>query len=649
MMRKLPFVLLAMLISTPAMAGKKLAEPDIVEDALAFATRDRAKAIQLLEEAIARPENNDIATLLMLHAGEQHRLAGHGDEAHRWFAKVIEVQPKGGEVEASRLGLALVSAGERKPDSSTLSVLEDVSHKTALATQNADRYLVLALVAARQNDPTEAKKLAKEALEWAEEDPEVLARVETTLERLTQDKPVTVTVPPITGPKEQLSLVEKAERSWQEGRADEARELAREVLDTQPDTPDAQVATYLLRRMDSQVHADKIGLLLPTEGKYAGAARALTEAFELGYGSPGPSLVIENSGEDAEQAVLALEKLSFDQGVVAVVGPLRKDVTDPVLRAAEAMRVPIVSLAQVDAILEGDQWTFQGMTTPRAQVDALVEHLMGVESMTAFAIFAPDNPYGHTAADAFTAAVEAREGAITVAEYYDAESTDLIPAAQKLGRKDYEARKREFYDLRKAAEETGANPDRVVLPPVLDFQGLFLPDKASRVPLACAALSYEEFPVGHFQTVKDGPTVPLLGLSSWNNASLVTAGNVYVRSSRFTDIYYGEAEASLAFAEAYKQSTGRTPTALEAASHAVGQLVGQAASSEASDRDAFREALLGVQLETPTVTGATGFDAETRAATHEVLILTMDEETILPVELPQPAEGEEGTGEAQPG
>ena len=73
------------------------------------------------------------------------------------------------------------------------------------------------------------------------------------------------------------------------------------------------------------VRADRIGLLLPVEGKYAAAARQLREAFELGYGAPGPQLVVEHSGDDAAGAVAALEKLALEQGVVAVVGPLRQE------------------------------------------------------------------------------------------------------------------------------------------------------------------------------------------------------------------------------------------------------------------------------------------------------------------------------------
>jgi len=340
-------------------------------------------------------------------------------------------------------------------------------------------------------------------------------------------------------------------------------------------------------------------------------------------------LVVEDTGEDAESAVAALEKLVLEQGVIGVVGPLRSDVSDPVLEAADALRVPVVALSRTDHATADRQWVFQSMVTTHQLADALVEFAVTEQQMTGFAVFAPDTPYGHTATEAFQAAVEEQGAQVTVVEFYDAEATDLIPFAKTLGRKDYEARWREFRDLKEAAEETGANPDRVVLPPTIDFQGLFLPDAAARVPLACAALAYEEFPIGHFQTVKEGPTIPLLGLSSWNNPTLVTAGNVYVRGSYFTDVFYPGDEPGAAFVETYRTALERTPTTLEAVAFDTGLLLGGAAVSEAQTRAAFRDALLAVQVE-GTITGATGFDPESREALHDIRVLSITEEEILP-------------------
>lgn len=247
--------------------------------------------------------------------------------------------------------------------------------------------------------------------------------------------------------------------------------------------------------------------------------------------------------------------------------------------------------------------------------------------MKAFGIFAPDNSYGENASQVFEEEVVARGGTVNVSTTYDPAATDLIPFAQELGRKDYESRKSELWKLRKEAEAKGGNPDSVVLPPVIDFDAIFLPDNAARIPLACAGLAYEEFPIGEFQTAKNGKTLPLLGLSGWHNEQLVNTGNIYVRSSVFTDVYSAQTANGRAFGDSYRAATGRNPNALEAAVHDAGQLLAAAALSDANDRISFRDALANATAKTSGA-GATAFGQEDRRAKFDVHILTIDKQGI---------------------
>ncbi len=51
---------------------------------------------------------------------------------------------------------------------------------------------------------------------------------------------------------------------------------------------------------------------------------------------------------------------------------------------------------------------------------------------------------------------------------------------------------------------------------------------------------------------RDGATVPLLGLSSWNNTKLVHSGGPYARSSIFVDVFLSTDSQGLAFTELYR-------------------------------------------------------------------------------------------------
>jgi hypothetical protein len=194
--------------------------------------------------------------------------------------------------------------------------------------------------------------------------------------------------------------------------------------------------------------------------------------------------------------------------------------------------------------------------------------------------------------------------------------------ARKLG-----VRKGSLAQLRREAEANGGNPDTVVVPPEIDFDALFLPESASKTPLAAAALAYEEFPMGDFRPKRDSPTVPLIGLSSWNTAQLIATGNEYTRHSLFPDVFSSAAETDPAFTEAYRSQTGRTPSSLEAAAVDVGKLVAAAARSRADNRATFLDALMNAEL-TDTVTGATGVDPETHGLDREMHILTITREAL---------------------
>jgi ABC-type branched-subunit amino acid transport system substrate-binding protein len=630
-MRRL-LVAAALCFSLTAEAAKR-PTPDLVDDALAFAETDRDKAARLLEDAIANEPGLKPAekAALKVHAGEQRRLMGDDQAALAWFREVAQQKDDGGWRPAAQLGIAIIEA-KSGMDPKLASRLEDASDREGLSTQNADKYLLLAQEAKRRNDAPGVKEYSKKALSWSKEDEGVKERVKSGVAVLTTAE-AEVAAEPGKGP------LEKAWAAWDSGRPDDARRLAEQVIHGGGSDEEVLSAQYLVRRVDAGVatNPQTIGVLLPLSGKFEAAGKQLKQALELGYGSASAKrkLVFVDQGETVESAVAALEKLVLEQGAVAVVGPLRTEGSLEVAKAANALHVPLVSMSQAVDLPDGRDWVLQAMVTPEDQVSALLSYAMGTRGMKEFAIFAPDNPYGRTAAEVFEREVIARGGTITVKGFYDPEANDVIPFAKALGRKDYDARKAELYKLREETKKNGGDPTKVVLPPIVDFDALFLPDNVSRIPIACAGLAYEEFPIGEFKPTKDSRTVPLLGLSGWNNETIVTRGGAYVRGGVFTDVYHSALTGAPAFEEKYRAETGRGPSALEAVAYDVGKLLAGAASTDASTAAAFREALLAAQAE-GAVTGTTGFDGTTRTARHSVRILTVTAKAIAPVETGTP-------------
>lgn len=634
-------LLAGLLLAAPAHAGKRV-EPDLIEDALAFAQTDRDQAARLLEDAIANDGTltDDQRDIFRVHAAEQRRLLGQRDPAWALFREVVD----GGRpsaLDAGKLGIALLDA-ERGVDDKIAARLAAPDEREVIATQNADRYLLLAIRARDANDDAAFKDFSKRSLAFGKEDDGVFARVKARLDAI--GSVASPTASPAAPAADDRSIVAKAQSAFDAGRKDDAIRLANDAIAAAPDSADARAAKYLLRRVDAgPADATKIGVLLPLSGKYATAGTQIRTALELGYGTAvgKRALVYVDAGETSETALAALEKLVYEQHVVAVIGPLRTEGALDVAQAAEAMRVPLVSLAQTVDVVTDRQWVIQAMVTPADQVAALLDYTMGARGMHNFAIFAPDNPYGHLAADVFQKQVLERKGAITVEGFYDPAATNVGPAAKLLGRKDYEARKAELAKLKSETAKNGGDPSKVVLPPIVDFDAMFIPDNAQRLPIACAGLAYEEFPLGEFKPTKDAVTFPLLGLSGWNADSLLTGGGPYVRGGYFTDVYRPGLDA--AFDELFRAGAGHTPTALEAVTYDVGELLAKASLGDAKSPEQFRDALLAAKID-GAITGTSGFDSATREATHHVrihevtakAIIEIDPNPVVPTPTPDP-------------
>ena len=620
------FLAIALAFTSPALAGKRV-EPDLVEDALAFASNgERDKAARLLEDAIANDStlSDEQRDILRVHAAEQRRLLGQRDPAWDLYRAVVD-GGRPGALQAGTLGIALLDA-ERGVDAAVATRLEAPDEREVIATQNADRYLLLAAFARKGNDDVAYKALSRSALTYAKEDPEVQTRVRAALDAL-EDKPAVSKGPP----EPQKSPLAKAEQAWAEGRREDALRLADEAMVAAPESDDARAAAYLTRKVDANWAPDpqKIGVLLPLSGKYLTVSQQIQKALELGYGAGGRQLVYADAGETAETAQKALEKLVFENRVIGVIGPLRTEGALEVAKAADAMRVPLVSLAQTTGLPDGRPWVMQGTPTPADQVHALLDFTMTTKGMDAFAIFAPDSPYGHLAADVFEAEVKQRGGTISVKGFYDAAAMNVGPAAQLIGRKDYELRKDELIELKKQTKANGGDPSRVVLPPIVDFDAMFVPDSASRVPIACAGLAYEEFPMGDFKPTKASVPFPMLGLSGWNSDTLVTTGGPYLRGGYFTDVY--RVGADPAFEEKFRAGVGHTPSAIEATAYDLGTLLARTAAGSAKTTTEFRDALLATKLE-GTATGTDAFAADTRSAEHHVRVYQVTAKAIIEID-----------------
>ena len=624
--RAWPLLFLALCAASP--------RPAPIDDALDMKNREAGS--DLLEEAAKSAAPAD-APWIVLYAAELTRLAGDSSSARTLFERVADKYPSSPAKDPAILGMAVVDAGD-VPGGNTLATLGLIADKGVPDTLNADRYLLLARARQADGAPAEQiKVLTDKAVKYAADAKDVSKRVVRAVGELER----TPAAPAPQGPPD-LAAIEEIRRVIRSGKLDGLGELATRFAERYPDSPFAKEAAYAKRRADAGTRVDPalVAVLLPSTGAYALPAESLRAAFEMGNKHAGGNLRLAffDTAGSGDQCSRAVEKAALEQGAALIVGPLLKEEAAVCAPVAQAVHVPMITLtSSEDALAVGDQ-IFRAFPSTEQQIAALLTETADVRGLKRYAILHPKTAAGENAARAFTAAVTARGGSVTATQSYDPEAKDFRAPVKVLGKKDYKARAGEYAQLRREAERAKADPDKVVLPPLIDYDAIFIPDSYQRVALIASALAFEEFPVGRFRPHQGDTALPLLGLNPWNNDELARRGGNYVLDSIFVDAFDVRAEDLPVdnFRSAWRERGKGDPTVVEAVAYDTARLL-SAAVAAGGDPAA---ALFKVKMVDP-VAGTVGFGPD-RQIQRNWRLLTVTKEGIRPLQPPLPTEPDAG-------
>lgn len=646
-------LLLSCSLGMPALAARRPAEPP--EEATAAATlgaTDRAGAIARLEGLLQGRVDPEDAPWLKLWAGEQRRLGGDLGVARGWFEAVAHDHPGHPLRDAATLGMALVDA-ETSLSGNTLATLQLVDPAAAPDTMRADRLRVLARTAANEGTPgKKVRAMAEQALALAQADPVVQARVELTLADLLpradgarHDATVRLDADGQPLPPQAVAL-QQARDALRAGDREGVRRLAATAIASWPDSPEAAQLRWLDKRAEAgdPTVAGRVGVLLPLTGEYGPPAQRLRDAIQLANeraGKPLELVVVDTKG-DPDTAIAQVQELVLDKGCVALLGPLHKDTVAAAAPVAQGLGVPMVALTQSGDPTEAGDYVFRGFLSVEQQVQALVDHATEQEGLLRFAVMYPRTPYGEQARDLFVSAATAKGATVARIVSYDPEGHDFRKEAQELGQKDYVQRAAEWQELRRIARERKQDVDKLVLPPIIDFDAIFLPDNYRRAALVGSALAYEELPVGAFRPRFGGGGITLLGLNAWHSDELVELGGEAMRDAVFVDAFLPDANdpAVQDFTSAYELAYSRQPVLLDAVAYDAARVLAAAVQAGGPDRDEIRDQLYEVRLIGP-VTGAVGF-GEDREITRSLWVLKVGRDEIEPWQPPEAALPPEG-------
>ncbi len=419
-------------------------------------------------------------------------------------------------------------------------------------------------------------------------------------------------------------------RDWQH--LDEA---LNDLLANAPDSQWAPEAKALQSRINkrSQVHKKAVGVVLPMTGRYKAFGEATLRGLKLALkGSDIELLVKDGQGEPTLTAKL-VEELTFDDGVIAIIGPLLSDDSRRGALVAEELSVPLISLSRLEGLTEIGPHVFRTMVTNSQQAEALADYAVGTLGYKSFAILHPNSAFGQELSAEFWDAVEKRGAQIRGIENYAHDQKTFTDEARKLAGRYYLEDRWDYYDkLRQIREATddefrrrkAVEKMKASLEPVVDFDALLIPDSWQQVSLVAPALAVEDIITNACDkkdleriqktTGKDKlKTVTLLGPSTWSSpkgtsgdAQLIERGGKYVLCSVYVEAFYEQSDrpSTKSFVNAFREAHGGAGiTLLDAVGYDTAALVRHVIETkDPGTRAAFRDALSRVK----NFEGATG-------------------------------------------
>jgi branched-chain amino acid transport system substrate-binding protein len=435
-------------------------------------------------------------------------------------------------------------------------------------------------------------------------------------------------------------------------------ETLQRFLAEAPGHPFATQARELLARATRRVDVQPktVGVLLPMTGRYKPIGEAVLRGVQLALAGSDIELIVKDTQGEVTLAGQAVEQLAFDEGAIAMLGPLLADDARRAALVAEELQVPLLTMSRQEGITDIGPHIFRNMLTNSAQAEAIADYAVNVRGFKRFAVLYPNIPYGVELANGFWDEVLERGATMRGAESYAHDQTTFTTEAKKLvgryyledrldyieGVRDINANKeQDAFRRRKAVEKLKSGLD-----PVVDFDAIFIPDDWKRVSLVGPALAVEDIitnacdprdleRIRKTTGKRDLKTVTLLGTNQWSSPrgrsgvpELVERGGKFVTCSVYVDGFFVDSQRPATrkfvsdFREAYKD-VDKEPGLLEAIGYDSARMLRQIIEKQRPrTRAEMRDALSNLK-NFEGATGRTSFN-DKREAVKPLFLLSVD-------------------------
>ena len=322
---------------------------------------------------------------------------------------------------------------------------------------------------------------------------------------------------------EGLILFYIGELKWEKGYLSQAKSYFKKALITPLDSSiEKKIQFYLkITKTQSIVNSKRIGVILPLTGKRKALGKKILRGLQLGLGlmeNSSYQLIIMDSKDHVDVTKDAVEKLLYDHHVVALVGGLSGNTAEVIAEIATNFGIPSILFSHKAELTKNRYFIFQNAITSEILTAQLVQTVFKKSSMKNFAILYPEDSYGREYKKLFTKEVSDQGGTVVFAESYKSEETDFKDSIKKLIHLyDLKERNEEYQELKQKylkkhslirLKKKKLRPENI-LKPIIDFDGIFIPDSIQTLKKVIAHLEYFG--------IKD---MNLLGTNLWKSSSI---------------------------------------------------------------------------------------------------------------------------------
>ena len=346
------------------------------------------------------------------------------------------------------------------------------------------------------------------------------------------------------------------------------------------------------------VNQKRIGAVLPLSGPSAKIGQRSLKGLQLGLGfyknkdNPFELVILDSHGQQ-DKARKAVQTLVIKHHVIAIVGGILSRTAGVLAEEAQNFGVPALLLTQKSKITQTGHYIFQNSLTSSLIADQLTDFLTTQLKARRFAILYPNDPYGVDYANAFWSAVEKKGGTITGAQFYKPGETDFNGPIRRLTGtyylkdriEEYKDTLKTWYIKKSYLSTRRTPPPKNILPPIVDFDILFIPDSLKTLNLIAPHIVYND--------IKD---IKLAGPNLWNQKKLLIKNSKYVKNIIFADPGLTSTDFKKTdFYKHFHRIFNHKPGLFELQAYESSLAIRQIIASGADTRSKLREQLAGLQ------------------------------------------------------